>query len=187
LRVLAIETAIVGNGWYAVFDIAPRALCSFAGGFAAAWFGLGKQKPGNVALAMILVAALVVFAIHPALDIVFALLKKGLVEPMPLYTDPYPLKINLLIYVTFIEPTLATFIMAAFCWPALGGSLFHRVVAFAALLLLARGRLIQFCVESFWVQQPLSKAFLAEGQFFLETLTLGMLVAFAWGFSARIP
>jgi hypothetical protein len=42
-------------------------------------------------------------------------------------------------------------------------------------------------VESFWVQQPLSKAFLAEGQFFLETLTLGMLVAFAWGFSARIP
>jgi hypothetical protein len=35
-------------------------------------------------------------------------------------------------------------------------------------------------LNSFWVHQPLPIAILAEGQFFLETLTLGLLVGLTW-------
>jgi hypothetical protein len=35
-------------------------------------------------------------------------------------------------------------------------------------------------LNSFWVQQALPVAFLAEAQFFLETMVLGLLVATAW-------
>jgi hypothetical protein len=42
-------------------------------------------------------------------------------------------------------------------------------------------------VESFWVEQPFPTAFLAEGQFFLETLTLGLLTALAWSYVVRRP
>jgi len=48
-----------------------------------------------------------------------------------------------------------------------------------------RGRVISMLVESFWVAQPLPTAFLAESQFFLETLTLGVLVALAWNHAGR--
>jgi len=186
LRVLLIESAIVGNWLYWVFDIAPRALSWLACGGAVAWFGLGDQKPRNVALAIIVLAALEVFVIHPALDSICVSLKSNLAAPTPLYTDPYPFKINVLIYGTFIEPTIAAFVIISFCWPALGDSPLRRISAFTALLLLVRGRFIGLLVESFWVKQPLPTAFLAESQFFLETLTLGLLAGIAWSYAARI-
>jgi hypothetical protein len=179
-RVFVIESAIIGNGWYSALDNVPRALSWFVGGSAVAWMALGDQRRRNVALAMVLVAVLVVFAIHPALDALGTSLKGSLPEPTPLYTDPYPFKINVLIYATFIEPTIAAFVMASFCWPALQGNPLRRMLAFTALLLLVRGRVIGLFVESFWVKHPLPEAFLSESQFFLETLTLGALVALAW-------
>jgi hypothetical protein len=185
-RVFVIESAIVGNWSYSALDNAPRALSWFIGSSAIAWIGLGDHKRRNVALAIILIAALVVFAIHPALDALCAALKNSLSEPRPLYADPYPFKINVLIYATFIEPTIATFVMVSFCWPALGGSPLRRTLAFTALLLLVRGRVIGLFVESFWVKQPLPTAFLAQSQFFFETLTLGLLVALAWNYAWRI-
>jgi hypothetical protein len=139
-----------------------------------------------VAVAIIVIATLEVFAIHPALDALCATLKNSLSAPTPLYGDPYPLKINILIYATFIEPTIAAFVILSFCWPALGDSPLRRILVFATLLLLVRGRFIGLFVESFWVKQPLPIAFLAESQFFLETLALGLLVAVAWSYAARI-
>ena len=186
LRVFVIESAIVGNWFYSLVDIAPRALSWLACGSAVAWLGLGDQKRRNVAFAIIVIAALEVFAIHPALDALCASLKNSLSAPTPLYTDPYPFKINILIYATFVEPTIAAFMILSFCWPALGDSLLRRISVFTTLLLLVRGRFIGLFVESFWVKQPLPTALLAESQFFLETLALGLLVALSWSYAARI-
>lgn len=185
LRVVAIETAIVGSGLYSILDVAPKGLLAFAGGFAGAWIGLSIQKRQNLALAAILAAALIAFALHPALDALCESLKNGLPEPTVLYTDPYPFKINILIYVTFIEPTIASFIIASFCWSFLAGNPLRRILTFTALLLLIRGRFVSLLVESFWVDQPLPTAFLAVGQFFLETLTLGLLTALMWSYVVR--
>jgi hypothetical protein len=55
-----------------------------------------------------------------------------------------------------------------------------RAAIFTLLLLLVRGRIVSMILNSFWVHQPLPIAILAEGQFFLETLTLGLLVGLTW-------
>jgi len=184
IRVFLIESTIVGSSMYTACDIAPRALSWFVCGVAVAWISLGDQKPRTVALAIIALVAVEVFALHPALDAVGASLMQGLSEPVIRYTDPYPFKVNLLIYVTFIEPTIAAFVIAAYCWPHLGTGSLRRIMAFTALLLLVRGRFIALLVESFWVDQPRMTAFLAVGQFFLETLVLGLLVALAWNYAS---
>jgi hypothetical protein len=185
VRVFLIESAIIGNGWYSALDNAPRAISWFAGGCAVAWMALGDQRRRNVALVLILIAVLMVLALHPALDALGTSLKHSLPEPSPLYTDPYPFNINVLIYTTFVEPTIAAFVLVSFCWPALRGRPLSRMLAFAALLLLVRGRVVGLFVESFWVKLPLPQAFLSESQFFLETLTLGLLVALAWHYAMR--
>jgi hypothetical protein len=169
-----------------LLDIAPRALSWLLCGSAVAWVGLGNQKRRNVAIAIVVIAALEVFAIHPALDALCALMKNSLSEPTLLYTDPYPFKINVVIYAAFVEPTVAAFVILSLCWPALGDGVLRRILVFTALLLLVRGRFIALLVESFWVKQPLPTAFLAESQFFLETLALGLLVAVSWNYAARI-
>ena len=184
-RVFIIESAILGNWLYAAFDIAPRALSSLVCSCAVAWIALGNQKGRNVAVAVLLIAGLEVFVIHPGLDALCTSFKSSLPEPMPLYTDPYPFKINLVVYATFIEPTIAAFVMVSMCWTALGESRLRWILAFTALLLLVRGRFIGLFVESFWVKQSLPVAFLAESQFFLETLVLGLLVALAWSYAPR--
>ena len=185
-RVFVIESAILGNWVYAALDIAPRALSLLAGGCTVAWIELGDYKRRNVAIAVLLIAALEVFALHPALDALGTTLKTGLSEPTPLYTDPYPFEMNLVIYATFVEPTIAAFVIVSGVWSALGDRTPRRILVFAALLLLVRGRFFALFVESFWVRQPLPTAFLAESQFFLETLVLGLLVALAWSCAARI-
>lgn len=184
-RVFIIESAILGNWLYAAFDIAPRALSWLVCSCAVAWIALGDQKGRNVAVAILLIAGLGMFVIHPTLDALCASLKSGLPGPTPLYTDPYPFKINLVVYATFIEPTIAAFVMVSMCWTALGDSRLRRILVFTALLLLVRGRFIGLFVESFWVKRPLPLAFLAESQFFLETLVLGLLVALAWSYAHR--
>jgi hypothetical protein len=186
LRVFVIESTILGDWLYGAFDRAPGALSPLMCSCAVAWIALGDQKYRNVGVAVLLIAGLEAFAIYPALDALFTSLKNGLSEPTPLYADPYPFKINLVVYATFIEPTVAAFVMASVCWTAMGNSPSHRILAFTALLLLVRGRFIGLFVESFWVKPPLPTAFLAESQFFLETLVLGLLVALAWSYAQRI-
>jgi VanZ family protein len=185
-RVLLIETAIVQSGAYSVLDIAPKALSSLLGGCAVAWIAFGSKERRNAVLGIVLVAAIVTFAIRPGLEALCASLKNSLPEPTPLFSDPYPTRINVLIYATFVEPTIAAFAMAAACWPALRGRRGRRILAFTVLLLLVRGRFVELFVEAYWVKQPLPIAFLAESQFFLETLTLGLLVALAWSYSLKI-
>ena len=186
LRVFVIESAILGNATYAALDIAPRAVSLFAGGCAVAWVALGGYNRRNIAIAVILISALEVFALHPALDAAGSALTHILPEPRPLYSDPYPFKINLIIYVTFLEPTIAAFAIVSVCWPALGDGTLRRILTFAALLLFVRGRFFALFIESFWVRQKLPTAFLSESQFFLETLVLGVLVALGWSMARRI-
>jgi len=98
-----------------------------------------------------------------------------LTEPVERYQLPYPLHVYSVIYSTFIEPTIATLVLVALVWPSLSGSSFRRVLAFAGLLLLVRGRIVTQFLFSFWIPLPFGRALLSEGQFCLETLTLALL------------
>ncbi|MBT0670219.1 hypothetical protein HT136_17775 [Novosphingobium profundi] len=79
----------------------------------------------------------------------------------------------------------AAMMLAALCWTGLPRGEFKRVGAFTLVLLAMKGRFVYEFVYSFWVRQPLPMAFLATGQFFLETLALGLMVALAWSISTH--
>ena len=185
LRVFFIEGAILGSLLYSAYDRVSEALCLFAGGSAVAWIALGDLKRLEVAGLIVVIAAILVYLVHPGLDWLVEPLKNGIPGISELYTDPYPFKMNVLIYVTFLEPTIAAFVAVSFCWPALPGGLLRRTLTFAALLLLIRSRFVQLFIQSFWIELPRPVAFLAVGQFFLETLVLGVLTALAWNHADR--
>ncbi|RRA47680.1 hypothetical protein [Acidipila sp. EB88] len=185
LRVWVIEGAITNSLVFSAYSRAPQAICLFLGGAAVAWTVLSGLKSKNAAGLIVMVAALLTFVIFPPLDHLFASLKNGMPFVKDLYSDPYPFKINVIIYISFVEPTIAAFAAAWLCWPALRGTLLRRALTFATLLLLVRGRFVQLLLQSFWVRLPHITAMYAVSQFFLETLVLAVLTALAWNSAER--
>jgi len=141
-----------------------------------------RNNLGQTIGAVLLVAAVGLFALQPMLHNATIYLAQlfQLREPVELYKLPYPLHVYLVIYATFLEPTIATFGLAALVWPSLAGPSWQRVARFVGLVLLIRGRVVTLLLFSFWLPNPLATAFLSESQFFLETLVLGLLVGIAW-------
>ena len=96
------------------------------------------------------------------------------------YTLPYPAFIKFRILSGFLEPVLATLVLISLCWNVLPGTVLKRSLWFTLFLLFLRGRVVQFCVSSFWVKQHFPVNFLATSQFFFETAVLGLLSSLAW-------
>jgi hypothetical protein len=186
VRVWVIEGAITNSLLFSAYSRAPQAICLFLGGAGVAWIVLSSLKSEYGAGLIVTLAALLAFLIFPPLDRLFASLKNGMPWITDLYSDPYPFRINVMIYFGFLEPTIAAFVAAYLCWPALKGTLLRRALTFATLLLLVRGRFVQLLLQSFWVRLPHLTAMYAVSQFFLETLVLAVLTALAWHHAERI-
>jgi hypothetical protein len=56
-----------------------------------------------------------------------------------LYEFPYPLQVMIPAYLTFLEPVIATVVMAAMTWPRLPAGRMSRVASFAALVATTTG------------------------------------------------
>ena len=182
IRVWLIEGAITGSLVFSAYSRGSLALCLFLGGAAVAWIMLSDLKREYTVGLIVGIAALLAFAIFPPLDRFFASLKDGMPWIKDHYSDPYPFKINVIIYVAFLEPTIAAFVAAWLCWPALQGGLLRRTLTFATLLLLVRSRFVQLLLQSYWIQLPHLTAMYAVSQFFLETFVLAALSALAWNY-----
>lgn len=189
LRVLAVSTYLT-HGWLAsrwlftLLDRLPSAGTAFFHGAAATviarYYGWGRKTVLTVAV--LLVTVIATFALQPSLRALASATERalGLTEPAELYALPYPAHVYAVIYSTFIEPTIAAFVLAALVWTNLTGSSARRVLIFVVLILLVRGRIVTELLFSFWVPLPLGLAFLSEGQFFLETFVLALLTGAAW-------
>jgi hypothetical protein len=181
LRVIIVETTIVGSWPYAIMDGAPKAIATFLEVSIVAWaFVRGTRWP-LLMLIIALVAIVGVVFVSPWLNTHFGNWRAAFGDIRKRYSVPYPPKVMFVIYATFLEATIAAFVIAASCWERLSGGMLRRIATFTLLLLLVRGRVVSLLLFSFWVRQPLPMAFLAESQFFLETMTLGLLVGTTWG------
>ena len=85
----------------------------------------------------------------------------------------------------FVEPALASFLMAALVWPQFVGGLFRRALQFALLLALVSRVFFTAFYYPFFSSLPVPLAMLSAGQFTLEWLTLGLLTAVTWHLSQR--
>jgi hypothetical protein len=80
--------------------------------------------------------------------------------------------ILIVIYFTFLAPSLASFVMAMLAWHGMKGAGAGKMGQFALMIPAASGRLTLLFLNSFRVRQPLLPAFLSTGQFCAETLVM---------------
>ena len=92
-----------------------------------------------------------------------------------LYDPPYDYHILIPAYLSFLEPVVASFFMAALVWKNLPSSTLLRTAAFALLVVMLKPFLnIHFAHTGATV------ALLSEGQFTFESIVLGCLTALTW-------
>lgn len=188
LRLILLEVTTTREGWlhgYILLELAqqfPRPTMWFLSGLAVAFWARRSGNMAWLAAGALIVTALALYAVKPPLDALSAALSAQLqdFDAPQAYAPPFPAKIYVVIYATYLEPSIAAFVMAAMVWPQLNGGKWRKALVFTLLVLAIKGRLIQFFVASFWVKQPPLIGFLAEGQFFMETAVQALLTGLAW-------
>ncbi|UAK25833.1 hypothetical protein [Sphingomonas nostoxanthinifaciens] len=194
VRIIVVDN-IVSDGWidrrwiYLLMTRLPNAMLSFCSGAAAVTISrtLRHRPIWAVIIVVPIVAAIGLFALLPALKGVAGWIDATLhlAEPPEVYQPPYGFYVYKYIYGTFVEPTIACFVLAYLAWPGLNGTPLRRTAAFVALILLMRGRVVATALFSVWIKAPLPMAIAAEGQFFVETLVMATLTAAVWAHLSR--
>lgn len=189
LRVIVVDN-IVSDGWidlrwvYLLMTRLPNALLSFYCGAIAVIIArkIGSNRHVPLLIAVAVASAIGYFGLLPAMKAIADLLTAALqlTETPEVHTMPYGIYVYKYIYGMFIEPTISSFALIYLLWPALGGSKTHRIILFAFLMLMMRGRVIATGLFSLWIKDSWAMAFAAEGQFFVETLILAALTGLTW-------
>jgi hypothetical protein len=197
LVILSFETLrntvvdnVISEGWIdyrwasLLLTRLPNVLSAFCSGAIAVIIvrQLRQQARWKVIVAILISAAINLFLLLPlfkeAASLVGAAI--GSAEVPEVQKPPYGFYVYKFIYSTFIEPTLACFVLIYLMWPSLRGSPLKRGAVFVALLLLMRGRVVQTFFYSVWSDERWPLALAAGGQFFAETLIMAALTALVW-------
>jgi hypothetical protein len=100
-----------------------------------------------------------------------------------IYNPPYGWQVNVPSYLTFLEPVLASFAIAAVVWDKLSPKPTLRVVQFVLIVMAMKGSILPTLIYSFYQGRPLPTAILSESQFGIEILVMALLTAVGWRFS----
>ncbi len=98
----------------------------------------------------------------------------------PIYNPPYGWQVLIPGYLTFMEPVVACFSMAALVWNRLSQDMLLRTAQFTLFVLVISGKLLMPFIYVFYAPFPAGVALSSMGQFFLEVLTLALLTAVTW-------
>ena len=144
-------------------------------------------RPWMMAAAGIMIAGLDFYAISPLVDRVFERLIASVeyLDTGNIYNPPYGWQVNVPSYLTFLEPVVASFAIAAL---TIGKSTSRRAWHFAQFVLLImamKHSIVPIALYSFYEPRPLPAAILSESQFTLETLTMAILTAIGWRWCTR--
>ena len=141
------------------------------------WFKVG----GAVVL-----AGIAIFAVRPAVSIIFAPALKAVahLDHPEVYPFPYGWQVLIPAYITYAEPVIACMAIAFLVWGRLSANTGIRMLQFSLLILSIRGMLLPTFVYSFYGKETLRIAMLSESQFLFETLALAILTAIVWQLSS---
>ena len=139
----------------------------------------------QLAAGAIILAAAVTFLIRPLVNGVFDKLVASLeyLDTGNIYNPPYGWQVNVPSYLTFAEPVLASFAIAALVWDKLSPRPAVRLMQFILLIMAMKGSILPTLVYSFYQRGRLPAAFLSESQFGLEVLVMAFLTAYGWQWS----
>ena len=133
------------------------------------------------------IGAMTIFAVRPALGILFAPALKAVahLDHAEVYGFPYGWQVLLPAYMSYAEPVISCMCLASLMWGCLSAHRKTRILQFALLILSLKGMLLPTFTYSFYSKLKLPMAMLSQSQFFLETLALAVLTALVWEYSQR--
>jgi hypothetical protein len=183
-----IMDVVVSHDWIYCFAenlAAPLkyfAVCSLIVGFAPRLKGGWAITGGGI-----LIAALSMFAINPPIDRGFRVLIDSLeyLDTGNIYNLPYGWQVNVPSYLTFLEPVIAGYLIAALVLKRLAPTSHRQIWLFVLLILAMKRSIVPTLLYSFYQPRPFSAAILSESQFALEVLVLALLTSVGWRFSLR--
>ncbi len=188
LRIMVINGFLTDSYGFNVIATLPRIIlflltASLIAVAAPRLRGLPASVFGSAAI-----AAIVLFAAKPGIKAAFAPLLASLARfDLPeRYAAPYAWQPLAVIYASFIEAVIATFVIAALAWARLPGTGIRRLLLFAVLVMAMKQSILPTLLFSFWLRMPLPQAILSESQFGLETLALAILVGVTWRIAQRV-
>jgi hypothetical protein len=129
------------------------------------------------------------FAINPPIDRGFRVLIDSLeyLDTGNIYSSPYGWQVNVPSYLTFLEPVIAGYLIAALVLKRLPPPSKRQIGLFALLVLSMKRSIVPTLLYSLFQPRPLPAAILSESQFALEVLVMALLTTIGWRFSLRIP
>ncbi len=151
---------------------------------------LGPWLRGMLArvIASIALYAIVFLAFRPFLERVSApvITHFAYLAHDEVYGLPYGLHVLIPAYLTFAEPVLAAFVIAALLWDRLSPRTPMRLLEFTLIILLIRCHLIALAIYPFYAKMSTGVALLSMGQFTLETMMLGVMTGLTWHYATTV-
>ncbi len=179
----SLMDAVVTTGWtFSAAQMLSSTVYSVVLGAVVVGVTPRLQRLWLRAIAAIVITALMMFAVRPLADALFAPLLASLahLKHADVYPFPYGWHVLSWAYLTYFEPVIASIIIAALVWPALAGSALRRSLKTAALIVLIKGALLPTFVFSLWNRAGVGAGMLSESQFLFEAILLGLLAAGTW-------
>jgi hypothetical protein len=183
-----IMDVVVSHDWIYCFvenlarPLEYLAVCSLIVAFAPRLKGAWAITAGGI-----LIAALSMFAINPPIDRGFRALIDSLeyLDTGNIYNPPYGWQVNVPSYLTFLEPVIASYVIAALVLKRLSLTSTHQILLFVLLIMSMKRSIVPTLVYSFYQSRPMPAAILSESQFFLEILVMAFLTSLGWRLSRR--
>jgi hypothetical protein len=133
----------------------------------------------------ILIAAFSMFAINPPIDRGFRVLIDSLeyLDTGNIHNPPYGWQVNVPSYLTFLEPVIAGYVIAALVLKRFPAPSKRQIGLFVLLILSMKRSIVPTLLYSFYQPRPLPAAILSESQFALEVLVMALLTSLGWQYS----
>ena len=146
------------------------------------WLAPRLRDPWLIVCGATAVAAAAIFVIDPIIDHTFENIIASLeyLDTGNIYHPPYGWQVDLPSYLTFFEPVIASFAIAAATFGKTAPKLNRRLATFVLLILSMKHSIVQTLLYSLYEPAPLAAAILSESQFALEALALALLTALSW-------
>jgi len=143
----------------------------------------------RIGLGALAIVAVTRFVIDPPIDAAFAKWVASLeyLDTGNLYNPPYGWQVIVPSYLTFLEPVVAAFAIAALVWDQLSARPVWRAGQFVLLIMAMKGSIAPTLIYSFFQHASPPAAILSESQFGMEILVMAAMTAVGWRFSQPRP
>ena len=173
---------------YPIVQALPKLISLAITAASAVYSATFTRKQWTKWVAALVISAFTFFICQPIINALFDRLLTALawMSGPSLYNPPYDYHILIPAYLSFLEPVIAAFFMAALIWKNLPASITLRILAFTSLVLALKGPALKPFINIHFANSGALKAMLSEGQFSFEAITLGALTAITWAIASRV-